>query len=42
MNYIIKRGNPKELLIAILEQMDSFKDDEKFKVLLEYLNNVLF
>lgn len=41
MNYIIKRGNPKELLIAILEQMDSFKDDEKFKVLLEYLNNVL-
>jgi hypothetical protein len=25
MNYIIKRGNPKELLIAILEQMDSFK-----------------
>lgn len=41
MNYIVQHGNPKEILIAILEQMDTFKDDEKFKTLLEYLQQVL-
>lgn len=41
MSYIVKRGNPKEIVIAILEQMDTFKDDEKFKALLEFLQIVL-
>ncbi|XP_071173640.1 glomulin-like [Mytilus edulis] len=41
MNYIVKRGNPKELIIALLEQMDSFKDDEKFKALLGYIQQTL-
>ncbi|KAH9490973.1 hypothetical protein Btru_032366 [Bulinus truncatus] len=29
--YIIKVGNPKELLLALLEQIDNFIDDTKFK-----------
>ncbi|XP_063440743.1 glomulin-like isoform X1 [Mytilus trossulus] len=41
MNYIVKRGNPKELIIALLEQMDTFKDDEKFKALLGYIQQTL-
>ncbi|XP_052062788.1 glomulin-like isoform X1 [Mytilus californianus] len=41
MNYIVKRGNPKELIIALLEQMDTFKDDEKFKALLVYIQQTL-
>ncbi|XP_076112061.1 glomulin-like [Mytilus galloprovincialis] len=41
MNYIVNRGNPKELIIALLEQMDTFKDDEKFKALLGYIQQTL-
>lgn len=41
MNYIIENGNPKELLLAVLEQADSFKDDQKFKCILESVQKIL-
>lgn len=41
MNYVIANGNPKELLLAVLEQADSFKDDQKFKCILENVQKIL-
>ncbi|XP_061195864.1 glomulin-like [Saccostrea echinata] len=41
LNYIIENGNPKELLLAILEQADSFKDDQKFKCIMESVQKIL-
>ncbi|KAK3098382.1 hypothetical protein FSP39_018974 [Pinctada imbricata] len=41
LNYIVENGNPKEILLALLEQADCFKDDEKFKVILSNVQTVL-
>lgn len=41
MNYIIENGNPKELLLAVLEQADCFKDDQKFKCIMESVQKIL-
>ena len=41
LNYIVENGNPKEILLAVLEQADSFKDDEKFKIILSNVQKVL-
>lgn len=41
LKYLIKNGNSKELLLALLEQADSFKDDIKFTCLLEGIMTLL-
>lgn len=41
LKYLITHGNPKELLLALLEQADTFEDDVKFKSLLEHIQTVL-
>lgn len=41
MNYVIVNGNFKELLLVVLEQVDFFKDDQKFKCILENVQKIL-
>jgi len=41
LSYLIKVGNPKETLLAVLEQMDSSIDDVKFKCFLSLIQTSL-
>lgn len=41
LNYLIRTGNPKELLLALLEQADTFNDDTKWKTLLAGIQQTL-
>ncbi|XP_069112247.1 glomulin-like isoform X1 [Argopecten irradians] len=41
LNYLIRTGNAKELLLALLEQTDTFNDDVKWKALLEGIQQTL-
>lgn len=39
--FLVDKGNPKEVLVSLLEQADSFKDNEFFCLLLEPLQIIL-
>ncbi|CAL1536529.1 unnamed protein product [Lymnaea stagnalis] len=41
LQYLIKVGNPKEILLALLEQMDRFIDDTKFKCFLPLIQTTV-
>ncbi|XP_033754408.1 glomulin-like isoform X1 [Pecten maximus] len=41
LNYLVKTGNAKELLLALLEQTDTFNDDVKWKALLDGIQQTL-
>lgn len=41
MNYILKVGNPKELLLALLEQADGFNDSTKFSTYLSAIEKTI-
>ncbi|XP_021341792.1 glomulin-like [Mizuhopecten yessoensis] len=41
LNYLIRTGNAKELLLALLEQADTFIDDVKWKALLDGIQQTL-
>ena len=39
--YFVRTGNPKEMLLALLEQADCFNDDVKYKTLMDLIQKTL-
>ncbi|XP_071085607.1 glomulin-like isoform X1 [Haliotis cracherodii] len=41
LSYLVRNGNPKEMILALLEQADSFNDDVKYRTLLKLVQATL-